>query len=293
VALAATNPTAIVGGCWRRHPAGSTEHYETWANTLEDPRGLWLEQFREVTVQMPTWCLDRRVFLAVGGFVESPPEAGEGEDLIFFQRHLDLHGESNTAIGRPSLVRAGTPAEPVLLYRWSPGSGTARVSRQQLLRIRTAAFERRVLSQPAWKRFAVWGAGRDGRSFMSELSADARGRVAAMIDVDPKKCGKTYTNHRYVPPFVVPVVHFTEFTSIAALVPPGEDEVPRESKQLLPVVVCVAKRRKGPGEVGDLVGPWCELSLILNPVVCTLHWLEGYIYIQIKCEAMPYAPCFR
>jgi hypothetical protein len=34
-ALAAVNPTAIVGGCWRRYPAGSTEHYETWANTLE------------------------------------------------------------------------------------------------------------------------------------------------------------------------------------------------------------------------------------------------------------------
>jgi len=29
-ALAAANPTAIVGGCWRRHPAGSTEHYESW-----------------------------------------------------------------------------------------------------------------------------------------------------------------------------------------------------------------------------------------------------------------------
>jgi hypothetical protein len=158
VALATANPTAIVGGCWRRYPAGSTEHYETWANTLEDPRGLWLEQFREVTVQMPTWCIHRRVFDAVGGFVESPPEDGEGEDLIFFQRHLDLHGATNTAVGRPSLVRAGSPTDPVLLYRWSPGSGAARVSRQQLLKIRTAAFERRVLSQPAWERFAVWGA---------------------------------------------------------------------------------------------------------------------------------------
>lgn len=77
VALANINPTAIVGGSWKRHPAGSTEHYEKWANSLSDPEGLWLEQFREVTVQMPTWCMKRLVYNAVGGFVESPPNTGE------------------------------------------------------------------------------------------------------------------------------------------------------------------------------------------------------------------------
>ena len=259
-ALAMSNPTAIVGGCWKRHPAGSTEHYEWWANTLEDPKGLWLEQFREVTVQMPTWCMKRGIFDAVGGFIESPPEDGEGEDLIFFQRHLDIHGGVNATAGRPSLVRAGTPDDPVLLYRWSPGSGTARVSRQQLLRIRTGAFERRVLSQPGWERFAVWGAGRDGRNFVSELSSDARQRVAMMIDVDPKKCGKNYVNHRFVPPCEIPVVHFTECgrrTPVAAAGAVGmSEEEPTASDEsfraVLPVVVCVAKRRKGSGEVGDL-----------------------------------------
>ena len=75
---------AIVGGCWRRHPPGSTEHYERWANALRDPEGLWLEQFRETTVQMPTWCVPRKLFDAVGGFVERRPE-GEGEDLVFFR----------------------------------------------------------------------------------------------------------------------------------------------------------------------------------------------------------------
>jgi hypothetical protein len=74
--LAAKNPGAILGGCWKRLPAGSTEHYESWANVLEYER-LWLEQFREVTVQMPTWCMSRSVYDALGGFVESPPGDGE------------------------------------------------------------------------------------------------------------------------------------------------------------------------------------------------------------------------
>ena len=237
VALATRHPTALVGGCWRRHPAGSTEHYERWANALDDPRGLWLEQFREVTVQMPTWCVRRDVFDAVGGFAEAPPNSGEAEDLIFFHAHLDAHGPANVAAGRPSLARAGTPDDPVLLYRWSPDSGTSRVSRRRLLEIRVAAFERRVLSRPEWERFAVWGAGRDARAFVSQLSPACRARVTAMLDVDPKKCGATYANHRWDPPTEIPVVHF---------------DAHRASGANVPVAVCVAKRRKGLGEEGEL-----------------------------------------
>ena len=76
IELLVKNPGAILGGCWKRLPAGSTEQYELWANFL-DPDKLWLEQFREVTVQMPTWCMHRSVYNALGGFVESPPGDGE------------------------------------------------------------------------------------------------------------------------------------------------------------------------------------------------------------------------
>ena len=81
IELLMKNPGAIVGGCWRRHPSGSTCHYEQWANGLGAEQ-IWLEQVREVTVQMPTWSMSRSVFETVGGFVESPPADGEVRTLL-------------------------------------------------------------------------------------------------------------------------------------------------------------------------------------------------------------------
>ena len=54
---------------------------------------------------------------------------------------------------------------------------TSTVSRRTLLAVRVAAFERRVLTQPGWATFTIWGAGRDGKQFLSSLSLAARSRV--------------------------------------------------------------------------------------------------------------------
>jgi hypothetical protein len=273
------NKHAIVGGSWARYPAGSTEHYERWANTLSDPAGLWLEQFRETTVQMPTWCMLRSVYDTVGGFDEVPPDRGEGEDLVFFHKHIDAfcdaHGDAPLAIdagkkepvlpagdeggGFPAtrplpLRRAGAAgAAPLLLYRWSPDSGTSRVSRQRLLEIRVNAFTRRVLSKPAWRFFAVWGAGRDAKAFANALDASARRRVVAMLDVDRNKCGRAYANHRWREEdtnerFEIPVTHFEDHAAAER----ARRATEKDAFRATPVVVCVAKRRKGAGEAGDL-----------------------------------------
>ena len=66
--LAAKNPGAIIGGCWKRLPAGSTEHYESWANALEYER-LWLEQFHSHSSNANGYV---SLCLVLGGFVESP-----------------------------------------------------------------------------------------------------------------------------------------------------------------------------------------------------------------------------
>jgi glycosyltransferase involved in cell wall biosynthesis/ectoine hydroxylase-related dioxygenase (phytanoyl-CoA dioxygenase family) len=244
VPLAAENRTAIVGGCWKRYPSGSTEHYEAWANMMTQNE-LHLEQFRECTVLLPTWCMARTVAETVGGFVEAPPGSGEAEDLIFFQRHLALNYEQNLKKGLPSLLRAGDyPHNPVLLYRWSPQSASARCSRRRLLQVRAQAFEERILPMKSWEKFIVWGAGRDAKNFMNEISPAARARVEAMIDIDPRKTGRQYTNSQAPDQAPVPIVHFSK--------------APRG----LPVVVCVAKRRKGSGDSGDLESNVDTLGLI-------------------------------
>ena len=66
----ATPPTTghvLVGAGFVRKPAGSTEHYTRWCNSLT-PAQLWLQQFREVTVIQPTWFLSRAAFDRVGGY---------------------------------------------------------------------------------------------------------------------------------------------------------------------------------------------------------------------------------
>ena len=244
VPLAMNNPRAIIGGCWKRYPSGSTEHYEAWANMMTQ-KELHLEQFRECTVLLPTWCMTRANFDDIGGFVEAPPGSGEAEDLIFFQRHLQLHYEQNELDKVPSMLRAGDyPHNPVLLYRWSPQSASARCSRRRLLQVRAQAFEERILSLPTWEKFIVWGAGRDAKNFLNEISPSARQRVQALIDVDPRKTGRKYTNTNVGDEVSVPIVHF-------AKAPRG-----------LPVVVCVAKRRKGSGVSGDLESNVDTLGLI-------------------------------
>lgn len=188
-------------------------------------RELWLQQFREVTLILPTWFMARAAFEAAGRFPEASPEAeGEAEDLFFFHAHIDAFlaaartqaGEGGAAraaepAGHGCLVRVGDAAAPVLRYRYLESSGSWRTPRRKLLSIRVRAFERRVLGAGGeWARFTVWGAGRDGRHFIAELSPAARARIRAICDVDPKKIGSEYYNHRLEgPPCRLPIIHFS------------------------------------------------------------------------------------
>ena len=112
------------------------------------------------------------------------------------------------------------------------------------MQVRAQAFEERILPMKSWEKFIVWGAGRDAKNFMNEISPAARARVEAMIDIDPRKTGRQYTNSQAPDQAPVPIVHFSK--------------APRG----LPVVVCVAKRRKGSGDSGDLESNVDTLGLI-------------------------------
>lgn len=257
VAVSAANPMAIVGGGLVRDPPDATVHWMWWANGME-PDQLWLQQFRETTVLMPTWFIPRRLYDAVGGFREAPPSSGEAEDLRFFLKHLAMHGDANRAAGRQSVIRVGDAASPVLLYRWTAGSGTARVSRRQHLAVRTVAFEQRILDG-AWagRSFMIWGAGRDAKHFLSGLQPATQARIRALIDLDRRKIGHDYVNGTLG--LKIPVVHFEEVAASGVPVSGGGSLEDRSAATLDPeralrgpVVVCVSLRRASKEQGGAL-----------------------------------------
>lgn len=61
----------------------------------------------------------------------------------------------------------------------------AKIPRRKILRVKLRALERRVLN--SLDHFSVWGAGRDGRNFVNDLSEKNRKKVVCFGDVDVKK----------------------------------------------------------------------------------------------------------
>ena len=61
----------------------------------------------------------------------------------------------------------------------------SRIPRRKILQVKLKAMERRVLNK--LDHFSVWGAGRDGRNFVNELSEENRKKVVCFGDVDVKK----------------------------------------------------------------------------------------------------------
>ena len=238
----------IVGCKFFRLPANSTSHYTEWANSLDNSR-LYLEQFRECTVLQPTWMLSRRRFENLGGYLtngvngggdcdcdgggdvtpplvltfknENPNELRLAEDLRLFHAHLSTDDS-------PKLEIAASNS-PLLMYRHQPHvSLSSQTPRKLIMKLRLKAFEERVLKTKLWKNgFVIWGAGRDGKDFVKNLSADLLGNVRFLVDIDEKKINAGYHNrdrniHLEVKPF-------------SCL---GE-----EKWRDLPVVVCVAMYR--------------------------------------------------
>ena len=76
-----------------------------------------------------------------------------------------------------------------------------RVPGGELLDLRVSIFEARVLSKPLWNEFQIWGCGRDARNFVTALSANAKKKIVAIVDLDDKKIGKMYNN--------LPIEHFS------------------------------------------------------------------------------------
>ncbi|CAM9867567.1 unnamed protein product, partial [Phaeothamnion confervicola] len=200
-------PAAIIGAQFCSVPeAGSMLYYTRWLNGLS-PQRLLLEQYRECTVISPTWMYRREaVWDAVGGFNETP---GAPEDLVFFLEHMARGGTVVRVDSEGPLVNYRSSILPHLrrcVFRHVPGSYSRRINKRLLQRARIPYLERRVLS--GWPQgFTIWGYGRDGRRFFSDLSPAAADSVVAFCDVAAARVGMTHfcprTRRR------IPIVHFS------------------------------------------------------------------------------------
>ena len=223
LAAARARPHALVGSRFLREPADATERYSRWCNALSPEQLLW-QRFRELPLIQPTWFLARELFDAVGGYAEPGSDSAccQGdrvlaEDLDFFYRHLDRVRPEHR-LGALHVVDA-----PLVTYRHSEGSASFRTPRKLLFRIKAAALERQLLTDPGWESFAIWGAGRDGKELFKLLSPACQARVREMYDVDPVKIKQGYSNSQLRTH--VPVRHF--------------------SAARPPIILCVATDRGG------------------------------------------------
>ncbi|CAM9496874.1 unnamed protein product, partial [Choristocarpus tenellus] len=181
-------PGTLVGSRFTRTPEESTPYYTKWINGLSDER-LLLEQYRECTIICPTWFYPRSCFEAIGGFME---DRNNPEDLTFFNSHLDIGGGLHKV------------EETLVVYRHVPGSFSGRTDKRVLQRARLPFLERRVLQ--GWSNFTIWGAGRDGRRFLNDLSEEIAQQVEAFCDVSAKLVGKSYWfRNRHIP-----IVHISQ-----------------------------------------------------------------------------------
>ena len=197
VALLDDRPTLAACGTGvryfpRERVRDGARRYERWLNSLVEPSDLARDMFVECPIAHPTLMVRARAFSDAGGY----REAGWPEDYDLVLR----------------LWAAGCHLAnvPKVLLEWREDAH--RISRSDP-RYHADAFRRckvhwllRTLLRPAEDRrlrpAVVWGAGPVGKSFALELLRQGV-RVAAFVDLDPRKMGQEIHGARVIAPEAV------------------------------------------------------------------------------------------
>jgi glycosyltransferase involved in cell wall biosynthesis len=182
---------AACGTAVRYFPAdrvrAGARRYERWLNSLQTHDRIVRDIFIECPIAHPTLVARRHALLAVGGY----RDMGWPEDYDLVLR----------------LWAAGYRLAnlPETLYQWREGEGRASRTdpryRPGPFRQVKVHFLRRTLlagDRPA----VVWGAGPVGKGFARAL-ARAGTRVAAFVDLDPRKIGQTIHGAPVIEPAAV------------------------------------------------------------------------------------------
>ncbi|CAG9770939.1 unnamed protein product [Ceutorhynchus assimilis] len=185
----------IVGCQFKRDPQNSTIRYTKWANSLtKDQLNLQVFTSHGPTVIMPTWFCHRNVYQRVGGFFES--KQGCPEDLVFFNKHLDLGG------------KVARVDEILLIYTFHMNQTTFSIEEETIWTLRVERLETIMLTK--WTQFTIWNAGKQGRKFYNSLSQENKDKVRAFCDVDLNKIGKKYSASDDNQGKEVDIIHFKD-----------------------------------------------------------------------------------
>lgn len=147
--------------------------YERWLNSLTEPLQLERDLFVECPIAHPTLLMRRSMYERIGGYQDH----GWPEDY-------DLVLRMNAASGRLANV-------PAVLLDWREGDD--RLSRTDA-RYAHTSFQRckahyLAMTRLRGRQVVVWGAGPVGKGFARALTAEGR-RIAAFVDLDPRKVGQ-------------------------------------------------------------------------------------------------------
>ncbi len=174
--LDADRSTHVLGSRVRLEGARSEglQAYVDWQNTLLDHEAIARDRFVESPLVHPSVMMRTESLRALGGYRDF---AGP-EDYDLWLRAFD------------DGLRFAKLEETLLVWRDSPSRLTrtdARYSPASFQAVKLEALLRGPLA--GGREVVLWGAGRVGRSWARALRGTGR-RVAAFVEVDPRKIGK-------------------------------------------------------------------------------------------------------
>lgn len=159
----------------RRHLLGGLVRYEQWLNSLVTHEQITRDMFVESPVAHPSVMLRRQELIDIGGY----QDRGWAEDYDLWLR---CHAAG---------MRFAKVSEVLFCWRQSEGRLTftdPRYSIENFLRAKAHYLARmlRGRGQPV----VLWGAGKTGRRISKHLLREGL-EIEAVIDIDPKKIGRT------------------------------------------------------------------------------------------------------
>ena len=220
-----THPDAGVVSCLVRHVpvhgvAEGFRIYETWLNSLVSHEAMMRERFVESPLAHPSVIIRREILDAVDGWRD---EAWP-EDYDLWLR-LAERG-----------VRFGKT--PHVLYFWREHGGRLtrtdrRYSVENFLRAKTHFLIRGPLA--GGRPVILWGAGQTGRRLSKHLLR-AGAAIAAFIDIDSVKIGRTVHGIPVHPPDDLPALRTPESIVLAAVASRGARELIRHRLKAMGLV---------------------------------------------------------